>query len=417
MAFLVTGCQPEQLGKDPLADDSPLRLLLVADPFAKTLRQMEPDLEAAYGREFDLVLLGYEETRMGILQNQKDRHSVYDLVSFDVAWLGELVEAGALLPVDGLYARLPEAGRADFLEVSIEVNRHGEALYGLPIQPHAELLLYRRDWFEAAGRIPPVTTEEVLEAARFFNRPEENRYGISWNAHRGHPLGQTMAHLYAAFGGSLIDSQGRPTLDTPAGLKAARFVLELLEVSPPDILFMAWDNRIEQFTSGRVAMTYGWGARHHLVEENPVSRVRGKTGYAAAPAAPGVRPRTVLGQWSLGIPANMKPDRQEEAKALLEWLTSRETVHWMAERGHVGFSRYSLAEDPELRQIHPTYPVMERLSREGRLDPDIRPRVPEWSGLSELMGTRFFEMLLGEIEPAECLRQLQAEAEALFTRS
>jgi multiple sugar transport system substrate-binding protein len=381
------------------------------------MKRMESELEMRLGQPLEITVLGYEETRAGILRNGEDTESMYDLVSFDVAWLAELVDSDCLAPVDTVFAAFPEQEQADFFEIAIEVNRSGDHLYGLPIQPHAELLLYRKDLFKKAGLSVPVTTDDLLAAARRLHDPEKGMYGICWNAHQGHPLGQTMAHFYAAFGGSLLDASGQPTLDTAEGEVAARFVLELMDVSPPDILFMAWDDRIARFTSGQAVMTYGWGARHYLVEEDPMSKVAGLAGYAPAPAAPGVAPKTVLGQWSLGVPRNLDPARLAKALEALGSITSRETMFFLSEHGHMGVSRYSQALNPELADKHPIYGVMYDLSREGRLDPTMRPAIPEWSGLSELMGTVFFEMLLGNMDVEETLRVLQAEANDLFAEN
>jgi multiple sugar transport system substrate-binding protein len=415
LVLFFTGCP----GGGPSADSAglgerPLRILAVGDPFASTLSKNKGLIEEQLGRRIELTQLDYTNTLAFILANAGDLESQYDLVSFDLVWLAELVEAGALAPLDAEWLSLEGDEREDFLELTVEVNRYEGSLYGLPIQPHAELLWIREDLFVANGIAVPETPEAVLAAARQLHRPGDGFYGICWNAHRGHPLGQTMAHFYAAFGGRILSEEGEPQLNTEAGRRAAQYALDLLEVSPPDILFMAWDERIERFASGKAAMTYGWMARHSAVSNHPSSVVNGAVAYLPAPVSEGTARRTVFGQWSFGIPENLSAEERAQAWEFLRILTGRPLSRLLMQEGNIGLSRRSLGNDSELQRIHPPFPVMLELAEAGLLDADIRPRITQWTALSELLGTVFFELLAGRSSVEETLAAAQAGAETLL---
>ncbi|MEL6527483.1 MAG: extracellular solute-binding protein, partial [Chloroflexota bacterium] len=215
------------------------------------------------------------------------------------------------------------------------------------------------------------------------------------------------------FGQSVLDENGLPALDTPAGISAAEYAQELMAYSPPDILTMAWDQRILRFSQGNCAMTYGWGARTYLAEDEITSVVSGLVGYTGAPTSADTDAVTPMGVWSLGIPANIG-DRDAIAWGFLEWFTSSETQQLLAEFGNGGMPRYSVIQNPDLSARYPAFSTVEQLSEAGELDDWMRPAVPQWSSLADVMGTVFHDMLRGNLTPAEATAQAQADALLLF---
>jgi multiple sugar transport system substrate-binding protein len=76
-------------------------------------------------------------------------------------------------------------------------------------------------------------------------------------------FGQPISTCPPIAGGYDADRLGRrrpsgPTIDTPAGAGGGRFLMALLEYSPPDILSMSWYERVRPYAAGKVAMAYGY---------------------------------------------------------------------------------------------------------------------------------------------------------------
>ncbi len=385
-----------------------IRILLVGDPFAMAISRSRPEIEARLGYKVDLEIVGYNDGRRLTLLNARDAVSRFDVVAFDVVWLGEYHVNGVLADLSG---RLP-LDREVFLDRAFAASEINGAVYGLPIQPHAELLWVRRDLLDAAGMPPPVTTEDLLAFAERVHDPSRPQYGVAWNAQRGQPLGQTMAHFFAAFGVPLLDEEGRPAFRTEAGLEAARFAKALLAFSPPDIHSMAWDQRTARFAAGQVAMTYGWGARAYMVEDEPYSVVRGQVLYLPAPHAPGSDSVTPLGVWALGVPSNAASVRR--SVQVLEALFDPEIQETLVRGGYATPGVRSLAENPEVWERYPVLATMAELDQGGHLRMEIRPRIPEWDALCEILGTEFHNMLLGKCSAEEAMDLAFAAASALF---
>lgn len=388
--------------------------LTVGDPFAMILDSDPVATNAAVGVPLRLSIRRYARTFDEILLNHSDDHSYYHLVSFDILWLPALTAAGVLSPITE--AELRRMGLEDpdaFYPFTIELNRFGGQLYGIPIQPHAELLWYRSDLLEAAGRRPPESLTELLELARLFHRPQERFYGICWNALRGQALGQTVSHFYAAFGGALIAEDGRVTVDTAVGERVVQFLIELMEVSPPDILTMAWDQRIDRFGRGQAAFTYGWTARAPMVERSPTSQVAGKVGYIAPPGWEAGRPAVPIGQWSIGIPAKLPAAERESALRAIAGLSSRSAYQLFAAHGLVGLHRRGMAEGLET----PAYRAVADILESGQVSMAARPLLVEWPEIADSVGTIFHDVLLGKLAAGEALRFAQLAVEQLLAES
>lgn len=391
-----------------------VRMLIVGDPFSIALRAGARELGRRAGGSVEIEVVGYDDVHRLTLLNARDQRSAYDIVSFDSVWAGEYGAAGVLLPLnDRIDASASTLRPDDFLEIAYRQAQYKGRQLGLPIQPHPELLWIRRDLFEKAALAAPLTTDDLLSAALRFTRPAQGQFGICWNGQRGQALGQQMAHFYAAFGQPLLDAGGRPSLNTARGIAAARFALSLLPFSPPDVLNMAWDQRPVRFAKGGCAMTYEWAARSYLVEEDPSSQVAGHVGYEPAPHAPGAKPVTSIGTWSLGIPANIGA-RRDIAWQFLAWVTSSEIERWLAQRGNGGMPRYSVMRDPVLAQRYPAFQTVARLGSAGQLDDWMRPAVPQWSALADILGTVYHDMLRGELTPEQAAARAQQQADALF---
>lgn len=388
-----------------------VELLFVGDPFALVMEARSEEISRQVGEPLRLSIRRYARTYETMLSNAKDESSYFHLVSFDILWLPDLVNRGVLapLPVDKLIKK--GFRPADHHPATLQFNQYQDRLYGLPIQTHPELLWYRRDLLEEADLTPPQTLDELLEQARFFHRPEEGFYGICWNALRGQALGQTVTHLYAAFGQPIIDESGGIHIDNEAGQQVALFLRELLAVSPPDILAMAWDQRIERFSRGQAAFTYGWMARSSAAERDPLSRVRGNVAFSPPPGHVPDHKATPMGQWSLGIPANLDPAEHDRALRVLAALVSRQTEKILHQENF--FGHHLLWEDQVLAAAPPSSGgrVVQEILANHLFDPGARPSLQNWSALADILGVLFHDYLQNKLTLEEVLQMAQEEAE------
>ena len=398
----------------PLEGGKSIKLLFVGDPFAQVMQKHIAEFEKMAGGKIELEVVGYPETRNKTLLNSQNSESAYDIVSVDGVWMGEYAADGILLDVTDMVPS-SKVDVADFVSTIWKMGQVDGRQIAIPVQPHPELLEYRKDLFDRDGIPEPKTWDDVLAAAKHFHG-KDGMSGICWNGARGSALGQTFFHFIWAAGVKPLDAGGRPQLDDPKAMDAAKYMVELMKYSPPGILNMAWDERSRAYAKGECALIYEWAGRGYIWELDETSPARGKTAYIGAPAKTGVEPATSVGSWFLSIPANIPEDRKPLAWDFIQWMVSPEVLKFSAKNGNGTMPSYTVMRDPELIKMYPAYPIVDKLGQEGKLLP-IRPPIPEFQQLSDVFGTIFHDMISGKITPEEAMPKAQAEAMKVMGKS
>ncbi|TVR44776.1 MAG: extracellular solute-binding protein, partial [Planctomycetota bacterium] len=271
------------------------------------------------------------------------------------------------------------------------------------------------DLLAQSGIEPPQTPDQPLEVARRLHRPDDGVYGIVWNAQRGSALGQTVAHMYAAFGLRMLDDQGLPQLDQADAEKVAQFLKDLVAVSPPDILSTAWDQRRRRFIAGQAALTYEWGARMGEGLRSPDSQVGGKVQAYPPPVLAGIPPVASFGTWCLGIPSGLSRERQQRAWRAIAAICGMEGARRMVQAGNAGVSKRILLDDDELGEnFAGLFRVMRDLHDLQAFSPHVRPSIPQWNDLCIILGDVFHDVLRGDLEPGKAPALAQERALILW---
>ncbi len=132
------------------------------------------------------------------------------------------------------------------------VSRRGRAT-GVPSDGWGQLLIYRRDWFRAAGIPEPRTLGDVVAAAAALDRPD--RAGIALATATGDAFtAESFEHVALAVGCQLVDARGRVGLDAPPCVRALRTYRALAAHGPrgpQDV-----ESTRAAYFSGRAAMVF-----------------------------------------------------------------------------------------------------------------------------------------------------------------
>jgi multiple sugar transport system substrate-binding protein len=321
---------------------------------------------------------------------------------------------------------------SDFQEAAWLGTQFDGKQFGIPMQPHSEILAYRKDLFEEAGIAPPTNTDELLAAAKKLHNSKPGLSGICWNGARGTPLGQTFIFSMADFGQAPIDlkkvdggfdisdikpANMKPMIDSPAGHSAANFIKSLMEVSPPGILDMAWDERNRVFNQGNCAMLYVWSALTATWDLDPNSPIHGKVGYLPKPPGPGNKPASSLGGWFLSIPSNIDKDRIPLAWKAIQWMTSKDLLTELTKNGDCVAPRHSIAADPEVTARCPAILAMDEFSKQGVFNGWERPPISELQQIVDTVGTELHRMTSGQITPDDAVANAQKSLDDLMRQA
>ncbi|NWF69135.1 MAG: extracellular solute-binding protein [Chloroflexi bacterium] len=108
----------------------------------------------------------------------------------------------------------------------------------VPTDGWGQLLIYRRDLFEAAGLAAPTDYASIRAAAEALHDPDNNFYGIVLATDPAAVFTQqTFEHFALANGVQLTDDAGVVTLNTPAMVEAIGFYADLVtNFGPPGVV-------------------------------------------------------------------------------------------------------------------------------------------------------------------------------------
>ncbi len=200
------------------------------------------------------------------------------------------------------------------------VMRVGGEVVMIPWELQTQLLYYRRDLFQQRGIAPPDTFEDLEVAAEKLTDRSKQFYGIALRGSGYQTTTPFSAFLYG-MGGSWLDEEGNPTVNTPEAIEAIVLYGRLgNKYGPPGIAAFDWKVPGQQMAQGRVAMFLDINISKAMLEDPEKSRVAGKIGYTMVPRGSAGRFPFVAG-WGWTI--NPFSPKKEQAWYFIQWVTSR----------------------------------------------------------------------------------------------
>ncbi|NLM55460.1 MAG: sugar ABC transporter substrate-binding protein [Firmicutes bacterium] len=371
-----------------------------------------PDIQV----EYDFMGWGnYREKLLAAVQ----AGTAPDITSGD-SGMPFLFEAmGQTLPLNDLIETWREDGRlADMNPWAYEKFHWEDEYIGITWQIDARGIFYRKDIFEEKGIPVPTNWDELLEAAKALNDPENEFYGIAFPGKAGtYDTDQFFMTLAYQAGANPVDEQGRLTLNTPEFLEALKFEQELLKYAPPGTAGYAFDELSRLYQQGKVAMVFhgGWFIDQTRKAAPEIFEVTGLLPVLAGPT--GI-------QRSIGFFNGWMIFKQskhpEEAKKFLDHLMKPETLGRLYEAHLGGFwPIYGSLTDLEAYQSDELFQEFARQVAEYSVDYYYPTNIGA-AGLSA-WGTGLADfvinpMLAGTVTPEQALANGQRRLEGLFRR-
>ncbi|MDT0164891.1 sugar ABC transporter substrate-binding protein [Actinotalea sp. AC32] len=242
-----------------------------------------------------------------------------DVVGLDGAWVSDFAQQGAIADLTAL---MEEVGYDDSgLASQVQVDG---ATYMIPVVNFVYPMFTNDALLAEAGvDAPPTTRDEFAEAAAAVTG--DGAYGwvlpLSLEAPNG-IQNDVMSWVWAS-GGSMLED-GQPALvDNPEVSSAMEFIQGLWDdgVVAPGAFTMKEQDKVEEFTNGRVGMMIDSLAHVNLIrEQNPdldfsISAIPAEEGYEGERGIP-------YASWGIGVAENS--ENKEEAFKLVEFLMSEE---------------------------------------------------------------------------------------------
>ncbi|MDR3564223.1 MAG: sugar ABC transporter substrate-binding protein [Negativicutes bacterium] len=396
--------QPTQVVKP--YDGVELTLASMTDQYVVAWHYLLPKFAAQTGIIITVDELGYDDLYQKLTADFVGHTAQYDLMTTDIVWSGQFAANKNTLDLTDLIAQ--DKANLNLDDIPPVMWTEGEYLghqNSFPIGGYANVLNYRKDLFAAKGLTPPTTQEELLADAQKLNDPAHGVYGIALLG-----AGSAGAQDYMAFvqqhGGSVLDANGKPLVNTPDNVKTLQFFGSLFKYAPPGNANFWWDDRETAFREGKVAMMEGWSISRNDYEDPTMSQIVGKVDIVKAPTAAGMAPVYGFGGWGLAINADSDKKKQEAAWEFIKWFASPEVQKdWVLHRGPP--LRISTMQDPAIVKALPWMPILLDSFMKG--DGNYRPRIPQYSIIEDALGTYVNSFLVGKDTAQSALDKAQAQ--------
>ncbi|HEY2961753.1 MAG TPA: ABC transporter substrate-binding protein [Pyrinomonadaceae bacterium] len=395
-----------------------LTLAVVEGIEGEALKQAAIDYEAQAGVHINIAQFPYANLFEKELIDLNSRTGAYDLIMMDDPWFPRFATSQFLTDLTPLLEKRGQTGPdADFVASSVAVCRHPYqtgALFALPYVGNSQLFFYRKDLFAKYGLKEPSTWDDVLAAAKTIQEKETGpdggkMYGYVMRAVQGNGAVADFMPIFWAFGAEMFDSAGKPAVNSPEGIAALQFMVEMGKYSPPGYTSFNAAEVSAHLLQGTAAMSINWPAWISAFSDPSKSKVIGKIEFTTLPGArkPG---QAEIGNWLIAIPRYSQ--NAQAAMDFLLWATSAEQMKRSAERGNPP-TRKSLFQDQELVAKFPVYPVQFRSLESSR----PRPRTPQWNEIENAFGIFLSKANSGELSPADAMNQANAEIEKILQRA
>jgi multiple sugar transport system substrate-binding protein len=331
-----------------------------------------------------------DEQRNQFVQRQEAKSGECDIFYADVIWTAEFASQNWLLDL-GPYV---EERKDEFIPATFDTATYDGKTWAVPKQSDAGFLYYRTDQVDSV----PATWQEVYEIAA-------QNDGIVYQGASYEGLTVNFMEISLAAGGTILSEDGKEaTFDSPENLKALEFMVNGIKdgAAKQSVTTFMEEQARRAFEAGRATFQRNWPYAFAIGKANKDAP---KFEVAAYPEFEGGGKGGILGGHNLVISAFSK--NPGGALALIDFLTSEESIKRDAEKYSLAPVLEATYEDPDVQKALPFAPQL----KEAIAQAGSRPVSPVYTQISQAIYKNVNEALSGKVSPQEALQTGQSEME------
>ncbi len=395
---------------------------------ANYLEELSKDFTAETNIPVNIVKIPWGSFQDKVFTAFVGKSDLYDIVIGDSQWLGRnSVGRHYLNLTDWINANIDiESIYVPAMTAFAEYPKGTRTYWALPAEVDAAGYVYRKDLFEEPKEMaafeakygyalaPPKTYEQLRDVAEFFTRPEEDFYGIAtWYSKEYDGITMGFQQVMWSFGGTYGDAENYKVdgyINTEDAVKALEYYTDLLKFAPPDAPNYYWQETLNAYTSGKVAMAMNYFAFFPGVvapKTNPLSH--DKSGFFIAPAGPKGHYISIGGQ---GMSISAYSKNQDIAKQYMKWFMQKPVQEKWARLGGFTPHREVLNSD-DFRKATPYNEAF------AASFPYLRDfwAIPEYAELLEVCQTNWSAAISKIKTPKAALDSIAKKHEEIFEES
>lgn len=330
--------------------------------------------------------------RTQLVQNFQAKSSRFDVVFTNNVWTDEFAARGWI-------QQLKPSGYPikSLLSAPVDTGTYKGKLYAVPFSTDGGILYYRKDLVKS----PPTTFAEVATDCKTIKIP---CYAGQYAQYDG--LTVNFVEALADAGGSVFDSSGKPSVDTPQAHTGLETLVNGFKQGwiPKDAITYQEDPGRIAFQKGNLAFLRNWSYVDALASAKG-SAVAGKFGMATLPGINGPG-KSALGGWNLTLSSYSR--HAKTAQSFMAWMVQEPQQKLDLEMASSAPTWSSLYDDPALIAKFPYLPVLKQsLSTAVPL-----PKSTNWSGTSLAIQKNAYAALQGQVSVDAALKQMQSDLQS-----
>ena len=354
------------------------------------------------GLQVNPTFVAYEELAPKILTSAAS--GGYDVILGDCIWPAQFAKAGIVLDVTD---RVNELDLDDIYQGALDATKYEGKYYGMPWLNDVKYMFVNMELLKQAGiEAAPTTWDELIADAKACKEQGICEFPIVGCYAQAECLICDYTCIAGSFGGSFVDENNNPTLNSAENVAALDFMAQTLKdgLCNPKSLEMIEDDVLSTFAAGNAVFAINWTYQYASMNDESQSAVVGQGAITPIPGTDKAQSATVNGGMPLMITAGCK--NPDEAWDYMLFLASKEMQ-----------AKYCANALPIWKSLYTDPSVIETAGADvvaaSQVQFDFienRPMVPYYNELSTSMQTEIQLVLLGQKTAQEALDGLQAIA-------
>jgi multiple sugar transport system substrate-binding protein len=418
-----SGAGNSTAGSGETSGSKTLTIMAETSSHADAFKSIIPDFEEKYGVKVNVVELPYDQYQQQLKLKFVSEQVDFDLAYVPIGWVPEFQLANYIVPIATEQAKLDELELDDFPGIDNAYFGADKQLYFLPYMNETHGILYRTDLFEDAAEKkafqdkygyelqPPQTMQQYKDIAAFFNRPDENLYGVTLMGENSILSGFAFYNRLFNYGGDLYDSNYKQQFNNEAGIAALNDFKELFQYASPAARQYGWSDASSEFLQGRSAMAEMATTVAQMAQDPNQSTIAGKVGFTAIPANDDNTSDIKRFYLPYGFVMTKHSDNQEAAFQWMEFATSQEMMEKAAPVGNIPARTSALTGS--LASEYSFYEPHADIMNSFRLE--TLPLIPEGSTITgEILPNAVVKYLFGERAAEDALKEAATQFDELM---
>jgi len=278
----LIGCQPQQ------PEQVTVRVLSMeqAGPTVDEMNAIVTEFnEANPNITVEIEYVSYDALHDKITTAMASSPPAYDVFLTDDIWYAEFAEKGYVADVT---SKITQDMKDNVFDAAWEITTVGDKVYGMPWLLDQKYFFYNEKILNDAGFTePPKTWEELVDMAKVIKEKGIVEFPIVWSWGQYEAAICDWVTLLYGNGGMMVDEQGKPAFNNPAGVKALEWMVQTVDegvTNPASVTYVEEDVR-NVFSQGQAAFALNWNYMYDLAANNPEeSQVTGLVKMALMPA-------------------------------------------------------------------------------------------------------------------------------------